>query len=139
MITLLRRIIKSIHSCFYACFYTCGHDFGFIKMHGSAALAAAHKRFRPASDIGNTPLPRTTIRFLGESVFLLCICWLQAAPLCSTCFLSAEALKNRSFTGFGVSRREIGIVERNVTRISRSGCDEKQLLYILLKKEKTFP
>ena len=39
-------------------------------------------------------------------------------------FLSAEALKNRSFRAFGVSRSEIGIAERNVTVTPWSGCDE---------------
>ena len=39
-------------------------------------------------------------------------------------FLSAEALKNRSFSAFGVSRSEIGIAERNVTVTPWSGCDE---------------
>ena len=39
-------------------------------------------------------------------------------------FLSAGALKNRSFKAFGVSRSEIGIAERNVTVTPWSGCDE---------------
>jgi hypothetical protein len=71
MITLLRRLIKSIHSCFYACFYTYDYDFGFIKMHGSAAGASVHKT------------PSAFLKRHNPPVLLSLCCFPYYFPYCS--------------------------------------------------------